>query len=395
MKSNFVIDKKDLKLTLLNLFILFPFFVPDYVMRINLIPGSICDYWKIISMLVLLIVCFKKNKTSKPVILLLLFNVFLLFSTLINQGAIINCIKYISGIMTLVLVFDIMSMNIKNLLTILQFYFMIVAISNCISILLYPNGMYITDTTNRNWLLGYDNTHIQYLLPGFVIALLNLKIHNHRIQSALLIFSILISVIICNSTTTIVGISIISLLSFFPFLKKKTSVFNFKNYLITSIIVFFLIVIFRAQNLFAFFIVDILHKDLTFTNRTILWDITLVYFMNKPLLGNGWQSYDFRHYMYGRMSIVFAHNQYLEWLYLGGIVYIAIYFAICKYINKISANIKNNDLVQIIMSGFLVLQVLWITEVYLNPIIYIILILCLYCDKISELSKENLNEIKN
>ncbi|MFR3202482.1 MAG: O-antigen ligase family protein [[Clostridium] leptum] len=70
--------------------------------------------------------------------------------------------------------------------------------------------------------------------------------------------------------------------------------FNFRNYLILNILLFFVIVIFRMQNLFAFLIEDILHKNLTLTGRTVIWDRTLELIGEKPILGHGVPFYEDR-----------------------------------------------------------------------------------------------------
>ena len=127
-----------------------------------------------------------------------------------------------------------------------------------------------------------------------------------------------------------------------------------------------------------------MQKDLTFTNRTFLWDTTLNYFGQSPIVGYGWQNYSLRRAMYSSNSIIFAHNQILEWLYLGGIIYVLIFIYMCVYMNKISKKHRNNENIQIIHACFLVLQIMWITEVYLNPVIYIVLIMCLYANRFVE-----------
>lgn len=376
------IDKRKIKMILFELFIFLPFFTPDYVFFFDSI-GSAIEIWKILSAVVAIVVYLYRRKISKPFLIMLLFNLWLFFMTIIRDGNMIQCFKYIAAIISLQIGIEIGLKEKRILIKVLQFCFLIPIVSNFISILMYPNGLYETETTNRNWLLGYDNTHVQFFLPAFMIALLNWR-DKKNCSSVILVVSILASVFICQSTTTLVGTVVIMLIAFVPFLKKCTKLFNIRNYTIFSFASFFLIVVLRVQNIFSFFIVDILQKDLTFTNRTFLWDTTLNYFWQSPIVGYGWQNYSLRRAMYSSNSIIFAHNQILEWLYLGGIIYVLIFIYMCVYMNKISKKHRNNENIQIIHACFLVLQIMWITEVYLNPVIYIVLIMCLYANRFVE-----------
>ena len=267
--------------------------------------------------------------------------------------------------------------------------FEIVIYINFLTLLIYPNGMYTTETTTFNWFLGYDNTHIVYYLPAVLVALIYSEVTSKKLRVRLLICVVLISSILRWSATTIVGLLIFLMLTLIPIFRKNTKIFNFKNYMIVIFTIFVTIVILRLQNYLSFIIVDILGKDLTFANRTPLWDTTMEYIKDNIFLGYGWQSDDIRHAMYNSSSVISAHNQILEYLYLGGIPLIFIYVYICFYINKITVKNKKENIIKYTTTAFFALQILYISEVYINPLIYLVLIIALYSDKILEKIKKD------
>lgn len=269
----------------------------------------------------------------------------------------------------------------KIFLSVILFCFEIVIYINFLTIVWFPDGLYPTETTNFNWFLGYDNTHIVFFLPAFLIALIYREITKKKIRSAVLITVIIVSSLIRWAATTVMGMAIFIIL-LIPIFRKNTKIFNFKTYMIATLVIFITMVLLRLQNYLSFIIVDILGKDLTFRNRTPLWDTTIEYIKENIALGYGWQGNDVRHAMYNSSSVISAHNQVLEYIYLGGIPLIAIYIYMIVYINKISNKIKENKIVQYISIAFFALQIMYITEVFINPIIYLILIIALYSDRI-------------
>ena len=137
---------------------------------------------------------------------------------------------------------------------------------------------------------------------------------------------------------------------------------------------FFSIVIFRVQNLFSYLIVNILHKDLTFTNRTGIWDRTIAYINKSILFGSGLEPSTIRstknNFIYG----INAHNFILEIMYQGGILalisFVAILISACKKLYKY----KNNMVSKVVSFVIFVLFLMMITEYYNIQFIFIVLV---------------------
>ncbi len=377
-------NNKKLNFSFLYFLILIPFFKTDFLARFQLV-STLFNFLKILSIgFIILTVC-KRKYLSKKMLLLFAFGLTIIIPTVLYNGDKAAMLNYFISFWCLSYLVDTLNQKEKFLGTLL-FIFEIFIYINFITMLFYPSGMYSTGTISngiayQNWFLGFKNILVCYFLPAYIISYLYMNITGNKTRTFFLTIVIFVSTLISGSTTTLVGITILLLFSVFSFLQKQYKIFNFKNYFITIIILFFCIVICRFQNLFEFLIVDILNKDLTFTNRTELWDITLDAIANKPIIGHGWESTDLRHLMYNSSTIITAHNQILEYMYLGGIIAITVLFIII--------NIANNDLkkyykdknIQIISLGFFIYQILNLTEVYLNPIILLLLIFAVFGDR--------------
>lgn len=80
--------------------------------------------------------------------------------------------------------------------------------------------------------------------------------------------------------------------------------------------------------LVSYVIEDLLGKNLTLTNRTLIWGMVVDGFLNSPIIGNGVREttslfYISEQYTKGYMS---AHNQILQSLYETGILFLYLLF---------------------------------------------------------------------
>lgn len=390
---------KKINFNLLYFVILLPFFKTDYMARFGAI-STLFNIMKLISIGFIFLTAYKRRYISKKMQLLFLFGLTIIIPTLIysgDKGAVFNyfilfwCLSYLV---------DLLNKDVKFIGT-LMFIFEIFIYINFITMIIYPNGLYSTGTTftgiaYQNWFLGFKNILICYFLPAYIISYLYMNITGKKTRTIVLTLIIFISTFIAGSTTSLVGLFILLLFSIFSFLQRQYKIFNFKNYIITTILMFFGIVVFRLQNMFEFLIVNILQKDLTFTHRTELWDTTMKAITNNPIIGHGWQNTDIRHFMYSSSTIITAHNQILEYLYLGGIIAILVLLIIIKVSNNDIKKYYKDKNIQIISLGFLIYQILNLTEVYLNPIILLLFILPVFGDKfVSDEEKVISNEIIN
>lgn len=373
--------KSELKYFILYLFLLIPFFKTDFMARYDQV-NQIFNLWKMISIFIIFIMYLKKGKITKNMLILICFEGWQVAITAIYNEDVTTVLNCAIIILALAMILE-SAYNKKMLLSVLLFCFEIVIYINFITVIMFPTGMYTTGSllvgeAKQNWFLGFKNVHIVFYLPAILISLVYSELYGCKRRRNLLIFIVIFCTILCQSSTSIIGISILLLLLLLNRLFYKKKIFEFKNLILIICALFLLVIIFRLQDLFSYLFVDLLGKDLTFSNRTLLWDTTMIAISKKMLCGYGWQAITKRHLMYNSETIISSHNQILEYLYIGGIILLGIYIYIIYRINKETNNNHNEKIVKYISISFFVLQIIYLTEVFINPLIYLIIIIPLY-----------------
>ena len=368
--------KKDIFKMLLYIFLLIPFFQIEYLTITYPVFSSIYKILLLFSEISIILLYLKGNKLSKITLYVTIFELVLIFASILNSSEVSTQINVAIKLISLTCLIDYGVKNdTKNFINAFLLLLEILIYSNFISILIYPDGMYDTHLQSYNWILGYDNSHIIYFITPFYISYINKMLNkNQNFRFVLLTIISMLSVFIRFSATSIVGYSLILLFMIFNKTLKNIKIFNIYNYLITNLILFFAIVIFRVQNLFSYLIVNILHKDLTFTNRTGIWDRTIAYINKSILFGYGLEPSTIRstknNFIYG----INAHNFILEIMYQGGILalisFVAILISACKKLYKY----KNNMVSKVVSFVIFVLFLMMITEYYNIQFIFIVLV---------------------
>lgn len=200
--------------------------------------------------------------------------------------------------------------------------FYILICINFYTLIKFPDGLYTTDLFSRNWFFDYDNTHIFMYFPAIVCMFFNMKLNKKKWGIFDVIFILLITfcVYYCFSANSVVAYTLFLIyLLMYKFI-NKLEIFNSRTYFIAYFVIFFTIVIFRLQNVFSWLIVGILGKDLTFTNRTVIWERVIDLIKTKLLLGYGQENSSIISSKLGNIHYTHAHNTTLDVLYKGGII---------------------------------------------------------------------------
>ena len=135
------------------------------------------------------------------------------------------------------------------------------------------------------------------------------------------------------------------------------------------------IVIYHIQDYFADFIVNVLHRNTTITGRTAIWERTMNYIKNKPLLGYGTADFDVRLLS---MGIFHAHCTYLNILFEGGVIGLIFYFRILLSVIKRIKNYIDEKFVIILSFGTFIYSIMSIVEFYKQSHMFFVVLLLLY-----------------
>lgn len=333
---------------------------------IDKIPKNyIIDYLSIglsFGMIILYILNFKFSKSS---ISLFAFLGFIFIATLISDTASLDVLLK-SFVKVYAVAFFIewtIKYNPKNIIKGVYYALYIVVFINFITIVAYPNGMY-AGSYKFNWFLGYDNTHIFWYIPAITLCLINLKIKNKKIdlESLILFLVISYSVYYCFSANSVVAYTLFLIYLFTMKYTKKIEWMNSKTYLAIFITLFILFVILRVQNIFSWLIVEILHKDLSFTGRTIVWDNTIKQIKNNFIFGYGMEKPLVISNRLGNAHYVHAHNTILDVLYKGGVAAI-IPFSLYIYMAILELyKVRHNEIARILSFAIFSLLIMMLFE---------------------------------
>ena len=219
-------------------------------------------------------------------------------------------------------------------------------------------------TNSRVWLFGHRNQifihHLLWILFTYLCAFVYQKNYT-KIFIAQILLTLLVGIISWNSTMIIATMIISILFALRHSLLKKL---NILVYIIVYLILELGIVFLRLQNSFSSLIVTILHRNLSFTGRTAIWN----YYLNQygtsgpinKLFGN-----------FGKSTIVAnSHNMGLGLLAFTGISGVALYASTIVLTVKTLLKERHADIariISIIIFGFLINSLTM--EFYLQPLI--------------------------
>ncbi len=311
--------------------LLIPLMKPEYFDQIPLLDTAF-NIMRILSAIVILLIFFRGRKHIDAFMLfMLLYWAEFFLITVAKEGDIYVCFAKSSSCISLLMLLKIMlddepRMCFRVLLPVLE----ILLYVNLITIIIFPEGMYTTvdssivhtEILTENWFLGMDNAQAPFYALGITVSVLKdyrkTGSKSLSLRSLALIFVCVTSVAIRWQATAVVGMALILLALIIPGLLKKASGFlNARTYLILIGIFFFAIVFFHVQDHLSFLITDVLHKDITFSGRTAIWERTVNIISKSPWTGWGLQPSSWGWAHIGHWH---AHNIFLQVLMCGGIL---------------------------------------------------------------------------
>lgn len=316
-------NKKSFGYTLIYFIIALSFFkVPFFMIKFDVV-NEIYFVLQLMIFFFFILFSIKEKKINKTLSVILLFLVFNCVVS-INKTPIPTIISSFINIAGLCVVVNYSNKKLfYNMVKGFKSALLFLLLINLLTIILYPNGLYINigNNSSQNWFLGYKNSHILFIYPVLVFSYLDTVIYKNKKISGFDIISFVvacITAVMAHSSTSLIGIFVLLLFILVPKLFKNTKIFNAMTYLYSYIALFFSIVIFRLQNIFDFFIEGILHKDLSFTGRTYIWDYVLNDIPNKIVFGHGDKNFDF--VLLSGTTVKSTHNQILQIIYNYGII---------------------------------------------------------------------------
>lgn len=359
--------------------LLIPFFIPSSISAGYLMPG-LDDVFRLAKFLAFVVIIYlvlrDRYKFGLDTVLLFLFFSVVQFSTWLNNGEFISQFNIACTWIFLFVGVSVLLTSHKTLpLIAISKIVLFLFVLNLVSIVVYPDAMYYSETGMKNWFLGDKNCFVIYAIVGYVAALMDEIINTKKMVVSKLIFVLSFTqVLYVWSVTSIVVMVILALTTVaFHLHIKPFSFLSFKNIIILIIAINLLFIFIGISNsLFTDIVENVFHKDVTLSGRTLIWQYVLSRFPDAPLIGYGLEEYIMTMVVWdGLFYVVHAHNLFLHVLSLGGIsgvVLIIGFFAVClKNACGIFPNIK-----PLVVIGVLVLGIEYSFDFLQMPIAIII-----------------------
>lgn len=325
-------------------------FVPGYFSNAGI---------KLLSNLMMVVAAFfllrHKYKPNKFIVLTGIYMLYLIVISYVNRtnAADIHLIIVYCKIFVFLGVADYMLKNNQANAVNIMFYILLLFVSlDFFSIILFPNGLYHTSLTwnewstsqEAQWIYGNKNNRIYWYIMLLMTAweryVLNGK---SKIWPTLISIGTIIAMMIVKSSTATTVAIVVGTGILISIYKKKEIRFSINSYLLVGICTVVTILVLAGSTGFLKIVVEgIFHKDMTFSNRSQVWQQVILLIAQKPFWGWGIVDDKAATGLLGSLTYVNAHNQFLNCLWQGGIVLICIFGGIilctARNINAIASD---------------------------------------------------------
>ena len=244
-------------------------------------------------------------------------------------------------------------------------------------VILFPDGMWMNEYGSNGkmemrYLVGGNYNQLG---PIFLCACVTALCYDLRYGTKTFWYLFVISfaqLIIVGSKTSIVGFVLLLVVQLIKSTAKK---YSYAKTLMIVFVVYQLFVtfffdIFTSFEWVRYIVVDLLNKDLSFTNRTFLWDTSKYYISKHPIVGYGRLSVEWYRFYFGNAN---PHNFVLMCFMTGGTVLFAILLFL--YNTVMSSFRKHRTIEGVYFTvGLAVLLIMMVTEVY--SFYYLIYLMC-------------------
>lgn len=394
---NFTINFK----IILYIIIIYPFFKPYYFSQLEFMQASLNDFMYIFSMVV--IICLYISKLpylmiSRGFVLSIIYYFLIFISTYLNNAITIDSIIFYAVTLGFLLILNYCLFDrqeLLNFLAAIKFLIYIYVLVNLISMFAFPNG--IPAITERidfpYYVFGNTNNVIKYALPGLCFSFIHdsIKYGKIKIHTWLLLGLIFLTLLMSWSVTAIIGLLIFTIIQFNKIGEKQIFITYIATLLGSMIVTIFLLFFKNNSNLFAW-ILGLLGKDSTLTNREPLWMNALESIKNSPVWGYGIQNEEIINYYIG--NYFGAHNYFLDTLFRGGfislIVLLIILFFLSKKLFRSNGNLMTRALIGTCSAYF----IMWSAEPFMNTEYIMFSIIFLLSFKINILEEYYYNKPK-
>lgn len=239
----------------------------------------------------------------------------------------------------------------------------ILIIMDILSIIMYPRGLYSTELYTTNWFLGYKTARVRLAtLPIIMFAAIYSIYKHNKLNIWFWISSVLalMDTALSQNTGGVVTIAVMLIMLFLLYFVNNdrmrvlfARLLNPKILFIIVLLLTILINLMQNVEIFEPIVVGLFHKDLTFTNRTMIWTTSLEIFRESPFIGNGYILNNTFGELVGSVYATQAHSLFLSVLVYTGMIGMAI-FLLLLYRTLTHVHLKNRRSTSIICAFYII-----------------------------------------
>lgn len=236
-------------------------------------------------------------------------------------------------------------------------------IINFATVLLFPNGLYASAVYTQNYFLSYRTAwFIIYLLALTTSLLWSENEHSRESKTwcVSVVVSAFISICIVWTATSIFCFSLAAIF-LIVWRKKRWHGLGILKMMAIEAVLFWTIVVKQMQEYFSFIVVDMLHKDITLTARTRIWDNAINVISNHFWIGVGRLDTEQMRHILG-FGVSHPHCRYLYITMCFGIIGLFLFLAIVYIANKGSLPENKKKEGQILSAAFIAMLTAGLVE---------------------------------
>lgn len=260
---------------------------------------------------------------------------------------------------------------------------------DALTVLLFPDGLYRDGFGIAQWILGSKNNRLYWYVIDIALISWNSRGKGGaRLPIVAAFFAFLeVSMLASHSSTSTVAllIGIAGGILAIAFNEGGRSVPASSYFVVlTTYLALNVLILGGSTNFLRDFVSGYLGKDLTFSDRTVIWSEVLKFIQLKPKFGWGYLGNEATSKLLGRIDFVNAHNQILDSLLIGGVVLLALFLA-AQLLLAFNAARSDDDSVRLLVcccGAALLIQMLFEQTLTLMPVWTLFALLngfCLVC----------------
>ncbi|WP_395015912.1 O-antigen ligase family protein [Robinsoniella peoriensis] len=278
--------------------------------------------------------------------------------------------------------------------------FSILIMFNIIIMLFYREGIYSTYSSGvetKYFLFGAKNQMVAPIMTGmFFFVEYSYRTYNRIVKMPLILCVICaVELLIGGSGTGLLILGLFCVIIIMLQHRKRSVSSN--TTIVVVIVATIGIVVFRLQDIFSFIIEGILHKSLTLSNRTYIWDAAFSTLREHWLIGTGVTD-SLSGSVFLELSYIskdtFAHNMFLDFMIMGGVISLVAFLWIIWrtkliYDNSSVVSLRGKTF---IWWGIVLYMLASIAEIYSGN--YCLFIMFAYISALTE-KDNNMNKLHN